>query len=208
MKYFAMSEHRRPSEFLTGANAIYTQVFPNQDFAAFGYFLWLKSPDAHGFDVKSFDDKFVYDRATELNWADNSTYKRFVKDLPLAPRCIPIGHPALPVKAAQTAFTFYASCAAYKTSNLGTSINTLDAPLTMNTGGSVGTVSTRLLHYRYNCDSNYQNCGDEEQFFLGDGYGLWEWRHFSHGTLVQTSMINKLESGTASGTLPCVGSYQ
>ena len=208
MKYFAMSEHRRPSEFMDGANAIYTEVSPNQDFATAGYFLWLKSPDAHGFDVKSFDDKFVYDRATELIWSDNTTYKRFVKDLPLSPRCIPTHQPAPAVRAAQTAFTFYSHCAAYKTSNLGTSINTLDAPAMMNTGGSLGQVSTRLLHYRYNCDSSYQNCGDEEQFFLGDGYGLWEWRHFAHGQLVQTSVINQLKSGNATGTLPCVGSYQ
>ena len=208
MKYFAMSEQKRPTEFLTGANAIYTQVFPNQDFAASGYFLWLKSPDAHGFDVKSFDEKFVYDRATELVWSDNTTYKRFNQDLPLSPRCIPVGQPASPVQAPHTTFTFYARCSSYKTSNLGTSINTLDAPKTMNTRGTAGTLSTRLLHYRYNCDSNYQNCGDEEQFFLGADYGLWEWRHFSHGQLVQTSMINELKDGTANGTLPCTGSYQ
>lgn len=208
MKYFAMSDQRRPIEFLTGANAIYTQVFPNQDFAASGYFLWLKSPTANGFDVKSFDDKYVYDRATELVWSDNTTYKRFVHDLPLSPRCVSSGKAAPAVPVSQTAFTFYSHCAAYKTSTLGTSINTLDAPALMDTGGNFGKISTRLLHYRYNCDSNYQNCGDEEQFFLGNGYGLWEWRHFSHGTLVQTSMINQLHSGTANGTLPCVGSYQ
>jgi len=208
MKYFAMSEQRRPNQFMTGANAIYSEVSPNQDFATAGYFFWLKSPDAHGFDVKSFDDKYIYDRSTELTWSDNTTFKRFVHDLPLSPRCVPVGKAAPAVPVAATAFTFYASCAAYKTSQLGTSINTLDAPLLMDTGGNIGKVSTRLLHYRYNCDANFQNCHSEEQFFLADGYGLWQWRLYTSGTLAQTSMINQLRSGTASGTLPCVDSYQ
>ena len=208
MKYFAMSEQRRPNEFLTGANAIYTEVFPNQDFATSGYAFWLKSPDAHGFDVKSFDDKYVYDRSTELNWTDNTSFKRFVHDLPLSPRCVLSGMPAPAVRVSATAFTFYAHCAAYQTSQLGTSVNTLDAPILMDTGGNVGKLSTRLLHYRYNCDANYQSCHSEEQFFLGDGYGLWQWRLYTSGQLAQTSMINHLQSGTASRTLPCVDSYQ
>jgi hypothetical protein len=209
MKYFAMSEQKRPNQFMTGsANPIYTEVFPNQDFASAGYALWLKSPEAHGFDVKAFDDKYVYDRSTELNWSDNASFKRFVHDLPLSPRCIPSGQAAPDIRVSDTAFTFYSNCAAYQTSQLGTSVNTLDAPAMMDTGGNIGKVPTRLLHYRYNCDSNYQNCGDEEQFFLADSYGLWQWRHYSKAQLVQTSMINQINSGTATGTLPCVDSYK
>jgi len=98
------------------ANPIYTEVFPNQDFANAGYALWLKSPDAHGSDVKAFDDKYVYDRATELNWSDNASFKRFVHDLPLSPRCIPSGQAASDIRVSDTAFTFYSNCAAYQTS--------------------------------------------------------------------------------------------
>jgi hypothetical protein len=75
-------------------------------------------------------------------------------------------------------FQYFSSCSAYKSSNLGTALNDLDAPVLMDTGGTIGQLPTRVLHYRYNCDSAFQNCGDEEQFFLAAGYGLWQWKHY------------------------------
>src|SRR5438094_2553908 len=90
MKYFVMNEERRASQFLDGKpNPIYTQVFPDSDFASRGYWFWLKSPKAHGFDVKAFDEKYVYMRSTELTWKDNTSFKRFEHDLPVAARCVP-----------------------------------------------------------------------------------------------------------------------
>jgi len=68
MNYFAMDQQRRPLQFMSGSpNPIYTEVYPNQDFATSGYWFWLKSPTAHGFDVKAFDHNYVYMRSTELN---------------------------------------------------------------------------------------------------------------------------------------------
>ena len=69
-------------------NPLYTEVFPSEDFAAAGYWFWLKSPKAHGFDVKAFDPDHIYMRSTELQWEDNRTFKRFVHDLPIAARCV------------------------------------------------------------------------------------------------------------------------
>jgi hypothetical protein len=90
LKYFVMNKERRASQFLDGSpNPIYTQVFPDNDFASRGYWFWLKSPKAHGFDVKSFDEKYVYMRSTELAWKDNTSFKRFEHDLPIAARCVP-----------------------------------------------------------------------------------------------------------------------
>ena len=63
MKYFVMAQDNRASHFMTGTkNSIYTDVFPNQDFAERGYWFWLKSSTAHGFDVKAFDEKRIYMR--------------------------------------------------------------------------------------------------------------------------------------------------
>lgn len=208
MKYFAMSEARRPLYHMAGsANPIYSEVFPNQDFAQSGYWLWLKSASAHGFDVKAFDANFIYDRSTELDWTDNSTFKRFVHDLPISPRCITSGKPGPVIKVADTAFKYYSSCASYKQSSLGTSVNSVDAPVLMATGGNIGSVWTRVLHYRYSCDSNYANCHDEEQFFLGNGFGQWQWKHYHDGVLEKTSTMNNLTPGIASGVLPCTDSY-
>jgi hypothetical protein len=139
MKYFVMSKSKRSDHYLTGStNSVYTQVFPNEDFAPHGYWFWLKSPKAHGFDVKVFDRERVYMRATELIWTDNTTFKRFTRDLPIAERCVPEGQPGTEIRVPDTRFDFYSSCKIYKSSTLGTAVNTLDAPELMNVGGNVG----------------------------------------------------------------------
>jgi hypothetical protein len=209
MKYFVMNQQRRPNQFMSGSpNPIYTEVYPNQDFATSGYWFWLKSPSANGFDVKAFDQHYVYMRSTELNWTNNSSFKRFAHDFPIAARCITAGKPGPTIKVSNTTFYFYQSCSAYKSSNLGTAVNDLDGPALMNAGGNLGYVWTRVLHYHYDCNSNYQSCSDEEQFYLANGYGLWQWKHYKHGSLAAAAVMNNMKSGYAKETLPCRNSYQ
>lgn len=209
MQYFAMNMQDRASQFMNGQpNPIYTEVFPNEDFAASGYWFWLKSSSAHGFDVKAFDQNYVYIRSTELVWTDNTTFKRFVTDLPIAARCVAPDAAGPEIQVSDTNYQYFSSCSPYKSSQLGASVNDLDAPVLMNTGGNIGQVSTRILHYRYNCDSTFQNCTDEEQFFLAAGYGQWQWLHYQNGVIVNSTLINNIEPGTASATLPCSQSYQ
>jgi hypothetical protein len=209
LKYFVMSKARRGQHFLAGStNSVYTQVFPDEEFAPQGYWFWIKSPKAHGFDVKAFDRERVYMRATELIWTDNSTFKRFTRDLPIAERCVPEGQPGAEIRVADTRFDYYSSCKVYKSSTLGTAINTLDAPALMNVGGNVGKVWTRVLHYRYNCDKNFQKCDDEEQFYLANGFGLWRWKHFRDGALRKDTLMNDLEPGQPAGDLACPESYR
>jgi len=209
MRYFAMSKQNRGSQFLSGQrNPLYTEVFPDQDFAATGYWFRLKSASAHGFDVKAFDQNYVYIRSTELVWDDNTTFKRFVSDLPIAARCVASEAPGPEIQVADTSFQYFSSCSPYKSSKLGTALNDLDAPVLMDTGGNLGQLSTRVLHYRYNCDSAFQNCSEEEQYFLAYGYGLWQWKHYQNGVLVNSTLINYIASGAASGMLPCTQGYQ
>jgi hypothetical protein len=209
MQYFAMDQKNRASQFMNGPeNPIYTEVFPDQDFAASGYWFWLKSTTANGFDVKTFDQNYIYMRSTELVWTDNTTFKRFVSDLPIAARCVASNAAGPEIQVADTSFQYFSACSPYKSSNLGTAVNDLDAPVLMDTGGNIGQVSTRVLHYRYNCDSAFQNCVNEEQFFLALGYGQWQWKHYQNGILVNSTLINNIEPGTAGGTLPCAQSYQ
>ena len=209
MKYFAMGESKRAAHFMGGApNPIYTEVLPNQDFAAAGYWFWLKSAKAHGFDVKVFDPEYVYMRSTEFEWKDNRTFKRFVHDLPVSARCVAEGKPGTEIKTADTTFRYFSSCRAYKTSTVGTVVSDLDAPVEMDTGGNIGKVWTRVLHYHYNCDKRFQNCKDEEQFYLANGYGLWRWQHYNNGSRVKSALMNNMESGRTTSTLPCSASYQ
>ncbi len=209
MKYFAMDQQKRANHFMAGSpNPIYTVVFPDRDFAETGYWFWLKSPKAHGFDVKSFDSKYVYMRSTELVWKDNSTFKRFVHDLPIADRCVTEGKPGGEVKVADTTFQYFSGCRPYKKGTVGTAVNDLDKPELMDTGANLGRVWTRVLHYHYDCDRSYQNCKDEEQFYLGNAYGLWQWKHYRNGSLVKSGLMNNLEQGQTSARLPCPESFQ
>lgn len=208
MKYFVLAQDYRANEFMNGSpNPIYTEVFPNQDFAESGYWFWLKSATGNGFDVKAFNAKYVYMRSTELVWTDKTTFKRFLHDLPIAARCVPEGKPGPEIKVENTAYRYYSSCSAYKQSQLGTAVIDLDAPAEMQTAGNIGQVWTRVLHYHYNCNKDFQQCTDEEQFFLANGYGEWQWKHYKNGVLVNSTLINNLESGTTNATLPCTNSY-
>ena len=209
MKYFVMAQKDRATQFMSGTkNPIYTEVFPNRDFAEAGYWFWLKSAAGNGYDVKAYGKNYVYMRATELIWTDNTTFKRFVHDLPIATRCVPEGEPGPEIKVRDTRYQYYSSCKVYKESQLGTAVNTLDAPVLMDTGGSIGQVWTRVLHYRYNCDQNFQQCADEEQFYLANGYGEWQWKHYKNGNLVNSTLINNQEPGSTHASLPCADSYK
>lgn len=209
MKYFVMAQSRRANQFLKGtANSIYTEVFPNSDFETYGHWFWLKSAAGNGFDVKAYNQQQIFMRATELTWTDNTSFKRFVHDLPIAERCVPQGQPGQEIRVTDTSFQYYEACKPYKSSNLGTSVNDLDAPQLMDVGGNVGQQWTRVLHYHYNCNANFQSCSDEEQFFLANSYGLWQWKHFKNGSLVKTTLMNELETGSATSSLPCPDSYQ
>ena len=209
MKYFAMSHDNRAHHFLEGQpNPLFTKVFPDSDFAATGYWFWLKSPRAHGFDVKSFDETYIYMRATELEWKDNTTFKRFERDLPIAARCVSEGQSGPEITVADTRFQYFASCRPYKSSKLDRAVNDLDAPVLMDAGGNLGNVWTRILHYHYNCDGQFQHCKNEEQFYLGKGYGLWQWKHYKNGELLKSALMNDFETGTVQATLPCEESYR
>jgi hypothetical protein len=204
-----MHKQFRAGQFMSGqSNPIYTEVFPDQDFAVTGYWFWLKSVDAHGFDVKAFDQNYVYIRSTELTWTDNTTFKRFDHDLPIAARCVDSNGPGPEIQTAATSFHYFSACSPYKSSDLASAVMDLDVPLLMDTGGNIGQQSTRVLHYRYHCDGAYQNCDDEEQFFLASGYGIWQWKHYQSEQLLKITVMNDIASGTPTATLPCPQSYQ
>ena len=209
MQYFVMRKDLREDHYLSGeANPSYTKIFPDVDFAPSGYWFWLKSPEAHGFDIKTFDEKYIYIRGTELEWKDNSTFKRKEQDNPLTERCVPVNAASQVERVSNARFSFYANCKPYKSSSLGTIVDNLDAPEMMDAGGDIGQVSTRVLHYRFNCDKHFENCKDEEQSFLGKGYGRWKWVHLKYGEVVKTTVVNRVSKGTAHAIPPCENAYK
>src|SRR5207245_6732088 len=102
-------------------------IFPDNglSFATTGYFVWTKGANGYPWDVKTFDQNFVYDRSTELTWTDPQTFKRFNVDIPMSPRRVAKGatSPAIQIPAANSDYSFYSACTAYKTSGLKNVLN-------------------------------------------------------------------------------------
>ncbi len=217
LNYFVMAYPARTTAFMGpgNANPVYTTMQPDlgAEFAEQGIFFWTKSVAGYPWDVKTYDAKYIYDRATELNWNDPTSFKRFTTDMPMSRRCVKIGKSggAVKLSVSQTQYGFYSNCQLTQTAQLSYALNTISPP-TLLTVGNVGSVTTRLFRYRYNCDSNYSNCGDMEVFSLGYGVGLYDWKHYvnQNGKWVkkQESVINNFQSGQTAPSLPCSNSYQ
>jgi hypothetical protein len=218
MNYFTMSYPNRLTNYMGpgNANPIYTDIVPDlgANFATTGYFLWTKSSSGYPWDIKTFDQKYIYDRTTELVWTNPTSFKRFNVDLPLAKRCVQVGLSGQSIKIAKANanYTSYANCLPTLTQNLGYVLNLVSPPKLVNTGGNLGTIQTRVLSYRYSCDSTYQNCEYQEKFFLGYRVGLYDWQYSLNiggvFMMVQESKINQFKSGSATPYLPCTSSYQ
>ncbi len=217
MNYFTMGYPNRLTNNMGPgtANPIFTNVVPDlgENFATSGYFLWTKSPAGYPWDVKTFDQQFIYDRTTELSWTDPTTFKGFDIDLPMSTRCVPLQSAVvIKIPSANTNYTSYANCLPTLTQNLGYVLNRISVPNLVNTGGNLGTIQTRFFTYRYSCDLKYQNCLYQEVFSLGYQMGLYDWRYYQNKSgifkMVARSKINQFSSGSATPYLPCVSSYQ
>ncbi len=118
------------------------------------------------------------------------------------------GRPGHEIKVSNTKFHYFSSCRPYKSSSVGTAVNDLDPPMEMDAGGNIGKTWSRILHYHYNCDKAFENCKDEEQFYLSNGFGLWQWKHLKNGREVKSALINTFSEGHLNAMLPCQESYR
>ena len=218
LNYFVMAYPARVDQYMGpgNANPIYSSIVPDygdNSYAANGYFVWTKSASGYPWDIKSFDSNFIYDRSTELNWTDPTSFKRFNFDLPMSQRCVPSRQAGVTLKisASQTSYQSYTQCAPFQTQPLGYVVNSVSAPTWVNVG-NVGPTRTRYFTYKYSCDQNYSNCQYMEVYGLGRGIGLFDWKYYvnQQGSfkLQQESVINNEQGGQTTPALPCSTSYQ
>ena len=81
-------------------------------------------------------------------------------------------------------------------------------PYNVSFGGSLpSNMPTLVVSYRYNCNSNYGNCGDKEEYYLSKRYGLVQWVHYTLSNGIyhqqQKSVFNQLRGGTTSPKFVC-----
>lgn len=185
------------------ANPLYTNM-------ANGKFYWTKGANGSPWDIQLFDNNYIYLWITELNWNDPHTFKKFANNtnMPLVPRCAKAGFPGSTIFVPNTSYQTYSDCTHYTTQNLLKSVNQVWGPYKISLGGNLpGNLPVLVASYRYNCDVNYANCGDKEEYYLAEKYGLVQWVHYSliNGAYLmqQQTVFNQLVSGTTQPSFPC-----
>lgn len=204
LDWMTMDSSIRGSYHMAGnANPLYTNMAP-------GKFYWTKGANGEPWDIQLFDNNYIYLWITELNWTDPHTFKKFANNTnePLVPRCAKAGFPGSTILVPNTSYQTYSDCTHYITQNLEKGINQVWGPYSISLGGNVPNPLTVLVaSYRYNCDTNYANCGDKEEYYLAQKYGLVQWVHYSlsNGAYVmkQKTIFNKIQMGATTPVFPC-----
>jgi hypothetical protein len=204
LDWMTMDSDLRSSHYLAGgANPIYTKTLS-------GKFYWTKSGVGYPWDIQLYDDNFIYLWITELDWNNPRTFKKSAlnTNMPLTARCAKGGFPGSAIRVPNTSYQTYTDCANYTTQSLKYGINEVWGPYTLSFGGSVpNNTKTLVVSYRYNCDNSYNNCGDKEEYYLAQRYGLVQWVHYRLVRGVyqqqQKSIFNTLKTGTAQPVFSC-----
>lgn len=204
LNWMTMDSAMSGGHHLSGnANPLYTNVSP-------GKFYWTKGAKGTPWDIQLYDSMYIYLWITESNWNDPHTFKKFTfnTNMPLVPRCAKAGFPGSTIYVPNTSYQTYTDCNHYKVQNLKKGLNQVWGPYQMSLGGSLPSNLTVLVaSYRYNCDTNYANCGDKEEYYVAQRYGLVQWVHYSLSSgkyqMKQKTVFNRLVSGGTTPTFPC-----
>jgi hypothetical protein len=175
-----------------------------------GKLYWTKGGNGAPWDIQLYDSKYIYLWITESNWNNYSSYKKFSNNtnLPLVPRCAHAGFPGSTIKVPNTSYQTFSDCTHYTTRNLLKANNEVWGPYKVTLGGNLPSNLTVLVaSYRYNCDVNYANCGDKEEYYLAQRYGLVQWVHYAlvrgQYQMKQKTVFNWLTSGGAIPNFRC-----
>jgi hypothetical protein len=206
LDWMTMDSDLRSTYHMEGtSNPLYTVV-------GSGKFYWVKGQIGYPWDIQLYDSKYIYLWITELSWTVPQSYKKFTNNtnLPLAPRCATAGSPGSTIKVANTNYDLHTNCAQTCSVTLGlqNAINQVWGPYYISLGGSLpSNMKTLVISYWYNCTSTYSKCGDKEEYYLSQRYGLVQWVHyiFVNGSYaqLQKTIFNKRVVGVATPDFPC-----
>lgn len=209
LDWMTMDSSLRSTYHLEGnSNPLYTVM-------GSGKFYWVKGGLGYPWDIQQYDNNYIYLWITELSWTVPQSYKVFngsPPDLKLVPRCAKGGSPGSTITVPNTSYDLHTNCSNTCSVTLGlqSSVNEVWGPYTYSFGGSLpSNLPTLVISYRYNCDTNYANCGDKEEYYVAQKYGLVQWVHYiripatgSYAQL-QKTIFNKLVVGVVTPDFPC-----
>lgn len=206
LDWMTMDADLRTTYHLEGSsNPVYTVMQP-------GKFYWIKGGLGYPWDIQLYDNNYIYLWITELSWTVPESYKKFTDNtnLPLVPRCATAGSPGSTILLSNTNYDLHTNCAQTCSVTLGlqTTINEVWGPYNISLGGSLpDNLQTLIISYRYNCDDNYQNCIDKEEYYVNQRYGLVQWVHsiLANGTYAQVrkTVLNTMVVGVVTPYFPC-----
>src|SRR5215469_10406622 len=184
LDWMTMDSDLRSTYHMEGtSNPIYTVMEAGK--LESGKFYWVKGARGYPWDIQLYDNNYIYLWITELSYSVPQSYKKFTHNtnLPLVPRCAKAGTtaPGSTIKVSNTNYALHTNCSNTCSVTLGlqTSINEVWGPYSYSLGGSLpGNLKTLVISYRYNCDSSFANCGDKEEYYVSQRYGLVQWVHY------------------------------
>jgi len=197
------------------AGPIYTLLWPDKYF-------WIKTSSGDTMDINLYDSSFVYLWYTELDWHSPFDYRKHTYDfnMPMAPRCATPGYPGSTITVTNSSYSVYQSCSLTGVYDLNRVVFEVWGPYTAGQpgleawrepiGGDVpNATEVYVLSYRYDCNSQFNNCNYKEEYVLTKKWGLVRWEYFERQPngqykSIQKPTFNDLVSGTASPYVPCL----
>lgn len=198
-------------QHLQGSNLkLYASAVP-------GKMYFVKSKNGFPLDEKLVYGNYIRDYITENGQQDGWTNPKNVKQyvgygVKLAPRCIPIGSPGQRLASVKndkstTEFVSKVNCTVVSRHNAGYVIGQVWNQGWVDFGGSVGNADTRVLTYRWGCDSTYSNCSTREELWLARGFGWVEWKNYKlqNGVyvLINDTKADEVMPGNVAPNQPC-----
>ena len=208
LDWMTLDSDLRSTYHLEGtSNPVYTVMASDK-------FYWVKGGLGYPWDIQLYDNNYIYLWITELSFSVPQSYKKFTNNtnLPLVPRCASAGAPGSTIKVSNTNYDLHTNCSNTCSVTLGlqNSINQVWGPYSLTFGGDLpSNLPTLVIHYNYNCNTGYTVCGDQEEYYVTQRYGLVQWTHSvwipatkSYAQL-QKTVLNKLVVGIVTPYFPC-----
>jgi len=205
----------RQTHSLGNAFDIVTPIDP-----ASGYGQWKHVKNVQGWpwDIKLYDNDYIYDWITEKSWTDdNRAYKKFIQNHPsihslkfedgliMFPRHIRQTNVAfdIDIPVEQSQYSTFVDCQHTRTDHLGPIHQRLRGPFLIDHGGDVGPQLT-IIH-QYYWSNNGVLTLEENHFAQNYGWVAWKLQTYVNDAYksMQTTISNKLAPGTPKIEFPC-----
>lgn len=129
---------------------------------------YIKTKGGFPVELKEYDNAYIYDTTTELDWTSPNDYK--ANGWPICPRFWD-GDPTWYYYQAVAQWTSFSNCKQLAQGQVGPVQYSLQGPFVYDFGGQVGPQQTILLTYLWTAPKN------REQLFLTQTFGWVRWKH-------------------------------